>query len=52
MNTNIYQKPEPARFSLEELLGPGVLVVEGEKHKQQARAIAHSTLEYLTDPAI
>lgn len=35
MNSNTYQKPEAARFGLSRIVGPGVLVVEGEKHKQQ-----------------
>ena len=37
MNTAIYQKPEAARFNISQILGDGVLVVEGEKHKQQVR---------------
>ncbi|KAF9534062.1 cytochrome P450 [Crepidotus variabilis] len=39
MNSNIYQKPEGARFNLTELLGPGVLVVEGDKHRQQRKVM-------------
>lgn len=35
MNSYTYQKPESARFGLSRIVGPGVLVVEGEKHKQQ-----------------
>jgi hypothetical protein len=35
MNDFDYQKPEPARWQLGRILGYGVLVVEGEKHKQQ-----------------
>ncbi|CAA7271444.1 unnamed protein product [Cyclocybe aegerita] len=37
MNSMIYQKPEPARYHLSWLLGNGILVVEGEKHRQQRR---------------
>lgn len=37
MNTAIYQKPEAARFAISQILGDGVLVVEGEKHRQQVR---------------
>ncbi|KAF5318106.1 hypothetical protein D9619_012269 [Psilocybe cf. subviscida] len=37
MNSYTYQKPESARFGLSRIVGPGVLVVEGEKHKQQRR---------------
>lgn len=36
MNTSIYQKPENTKFAIGEILGDGVLVVEGDKHKQQA----------------
>jgi len=35
MNSYIYQKPEAARYNLSRLLGTGVLVVEGDKHRQQ-----------------
>jgi hypothetical protein len=35
MNDFDYQKPEPARWQLGRILGYGVLVVEGEKHKKQ-----------------
>jgi hypothetical protein len=35
MNDYLYQKPEPARYNLSQILGSGVLVVEGDKHKQQ-----------------
>jgi cytochrome P450 len=37
MNDNIYQKPESARYNLTRIMGSGVLVVEGDKHKQQRR---------------
>lgn len=39
MNSQTYQKPESARFGLGRIVGPGVLVVEGEKHKQQVRTL-------------
>ncbi|KAF7288855.1 Cytochrome P450 [Mycena chlorophos] len=35
--TDIYQKSDGARFSLGRLVGPGILVVEGEQHRQQRR---------------
>jgi len=35
MNDYIYQKPEAGRYNLSLILGDGVLVVEGDKHKQQ-----------------
>jgi len=35
MNSYIYQKPEGARYNLSQIVGNGVLVVEGHKHKQQ-----------------
>lgn len=53
MNHNIYQKPESARYGLGRILGNGmctidipleisnvilgVLIVEGDKHKQQVK---------------
>ena len=35
MNDYIYEKPETARYNLSQIVGPGILVVEGDKHKQQ-----------------
>ncbi|KAH7907839.1 cytochrome P450 [Hygrophoropsis aurantiaca] len=32
-----YQKPEPVKYSLSQILGKGVLVVEGAQHRQQRR---------------
>jgi cytochrome P450 len=32
-----YQKPEPVRYPLFRILGQGVLLVEGDKHKQQRK---------------
>ncbi|CAA7265268.1 unnamed protein product [Cyclocybe aegerita] len=37
MDSMIYQKPEAARYNLSRILGNGVLVVEGDKHRQQRR---------------
>ncbi|KAJ7810337.1 cytochrome P450 [Mycena leptocephala] len=34
-NSQIYQKSEDTRFSLGRVVGPGILVVEGDVHKQQ-----------------
>ncbi|KAL0947682.1 hypothetical protein HGRIS_013770 [Hohenbuehelia grisea] len=39
MNSNIYQKPAVARRNLSHILGAGVLVVEGEKHRQQRKVM-------------
>ncbi|KAJ6622026.1 cytochrome P450 [Mycena sp. CBHHK59/15] len=36
-NTQIYQKSELTRFSLGRIVGPGILVVEGDVHKQQRK---------------
>ncbi|KAJ7110658.1 cytochrome P450 [Mycena epipterygia] len=36
-NTHIYQKSESSRFSLGRIVGPGILVVEGDVHKQQRK---------------
>ncbi|KAJ7087052.1 cytochrome P450 [Mycena crocata] len=35
--TEIYQKLDPVRESLSRIVGPGVLVVEGDEHKQQRK---------------
>ncbi|TFK60962.1 cytochrome P450 [Pluteus cervinus] len=39
MNSQDYQKPDEMRQGLSQIVGPGVLVVEGEKHKQQRRVM-------------
>ncbi|KAJ6586473.1 cytochrome P450 [Mycena vulgaris] len=36
-NTHVYQKSEPVRYSLGRVLGKGLLVVEGDVHKQQRK---------------
>lgn len=36
-HSETYQKPEPLRYHLSKILGAGLLLVEGEKHKQQRR---------------
>ena len=35
MNSGLYQKPEPMRYNVGRILGSGLLVVEGDQHKQQ-----------------
>jgi hypothetical protein len=37
MNSYTYQKPEFFRFRIEEIVGKGVVVVEGDTHKHQVR---------------
>ncbi|KDR80817.1 hypothetical protein GALMADRAFT_241271 [Galerina marginata CBS 339.88] len=37
MNNYTYQRPEIARYSLSQILGDGILVVEEDKHKQQRK---------------
>ncbi|KAL4261304.1 Cytochrome P450 superfamily protein [Pleurotus pulmonarius] len=37
MNTDVYQKPEMTRHALGRVLGEGVLIVEGEKHRRQRK---------------
>ncbi|PFH52487.1 hypothetical protein AMATHDRAFT_74271 [Amanita thiersii Skay4041] len=49
MSTHIYQKPEAARYNLTRLLGAGLLVTEGEKHKQQNPAFGFSQIRELTE---
>ncbi|RDB19459.1 hypothetical protein Hypma_013686 [Hypsizygus marmoreus] len=53
MNSNDYQKPEAARYNLSRILGAGVLVVEGDKHKQQRKimnpAFGQSQVRELTE---
>ena len=41
MNDYIYEKPETARYNLSQIVGPGILVVEGDKHKQQVSLSIH-----------
>ncbi|KAJ7778749.1 cytochrome P450 [Mycena maculata] len=36
-NNYIYQKPEPTRYHLGRIVGPGVLVAEGDAHRQQRK---------------
>ncbi|KAJ6462437.1 cytochrome P450 [Mycena sanguinolenta] len=36
-NTHIYQKSEASRFGLGRVVGPGILVVENEQHRQQRK---------------
>ncbi|KAF8206820.1 cytochrome P450 [Mycena galopus ATCC 62051] len=36
-NTHIYQRSEASRFTLGRVVGPGVLVVEGDLHRQQRK---------------
>ncbi|KAJ7120541.1 cytochrome P450 [Mycena crocata] len=36
-NNQTYQKSEPSRFSLGRIVGPGILVVEGDVHRQQRK---------------
>lgn len=35
MNPDLYQKPVAARKNMERIMGPGLLVVEGEPHRRQ-----------------
>ncbi|KAH8112415.1 cytochrome P450 [Phellopilus nigrolimitatus] len=43
-----YEKPYEARFNLARLLGAGLLVTEGEKHRQQNPSFGPSTIKDLT----
>ncbi|KAJ7042055.1 cytochrome P450 [Mycena alexandri] len=36
-NTNIYEKPAHARYNLSRIVGPGVLVAEGDVHRRQRK---------------
>ncbi|KIY48866.1 cytochrome P450 [Fistulina hepatica ATCC 64428] len=38
-NDHIYEKPEAIRYSLARILGAGLVITEGEKHKQQRRVM-------------
>ncbi|KAF9534076.1 cytochrome P450 [Crepidotus variabilis] len=38
-NTNVYGKSEGTRYNLSQILGEGVLVTEGDKHRQQRRVM-------------
>ncbi|KAK7056049.1 cytochrome P450 [Favolaschia claudopus] len=48
-NTHVYQKSEASRFSLGQVVGPGILVVEGEQHKQQNPAFGIPQVRELTE---
>ncbi|KAK6987515.1 cytochrome P450 [Favolaschia claudopus] len=48
-NTHVYQKSEASRFSLGQVVGPGILVVEGEQHKQQNPAFGIPQIRELTE---
>ncbi|THV06953.1 cytochrome P450 [Dendrothele bispora CBS 962.96] len=39
LNEEVYHKPDVARAAISRLLGDGLLVVEGEKHKMQRRVM-------------
>ncbi|KAJ6630229.1 cytochrome P450 [Mycena sp. CBHHK59/15] len=49
VNSYIYQKPAPARYTLSRIVGPGVLVVEGDIHKQQNPAFGAPQIRELTE---
>lgn len=36
-NAHLYPKPDAGRYNLSRIVGPGILVVEGDVHKQQRR---------------
>ncbi|KAJ7099283.1 cytochrome P450 [Mycena belliarum] len=38
-NTNIYEKPAPSRYHLARVVGPGVLVAEGDAHRLQRKIL-------------
>ncbi|KAJ7491080.1 cytochrome P450 [Mycena latifolia] len=38
-NSYIYPKPEPSRYNLSRIVGPGVLVAEGDAHRQQRKIL-------------
>ena len=42
MNNDIYQKPEGTRYHLSLIVGSGVLVVEGDKYRQQVNILSTS----------
>ncbi|KAL1746495.1 cytochrome P450 [Schizophyllum fasciatum] len=45
---DVYYKPEEVRFALTRILGDGVLVTEGEKHRQQNPAFGSAQIRELT----
>ncbi|KAF9052940.1 cytochrome P450 [Panaeolus papilionaceus] len=52
MNPDLYQKPVAARKNMERIMGPGLVVVEGEPHRRQRKvmnpAFAASQVRELT----
>ncbi|KAF4577163.1 hypothetical protein EYR36_005150 [Pleurotus pulmonarius] len=49
MRNDIYERPMPARETLSRIVGPGVLVTEGEMHKKQNPAFGPAQIRDLTD---
>ncbi|PPQ63062.1 hypothetical protein CVT24_005917 [Panaeolus cyanescens] len=49
MNSNLYQKPVAARKNMERIMGPGLVVVEGEDHKRQLKNVWNSELSASKD---
>ncbi|KAJ3570546.1 hypothetical protein NP233_g4326 [Leucocoprinus birnbaumii] len=49
MNSQIYYKPEQAKSFLSRLLGDGVLVTEGSKHREQNPAFGAAQIRELTE---
>jgi hypothetical protein len=39
MRSDVYWKPEPLRIALSRMMGEGVLVIEGDKHRAQRRLL-------------
>ncbi|GLB42651.1 putative cytochrome P450 [Lyophyllum shimeji] len=40
MNTDVYQKPTAIRYGLTLFMGPGLVAVEGDKHRLQRKIMA------------
>ena len=45
MNNYIYQKRDAARYNLSLIVGSGILVAEGDKHKQQVNLSSYLLFE-------
>ncbi|TFK25769.1 hypothetical protein FA15DRAFT_328917 [Coprinopsis marcescibilis] len=50
-NSHIYQKPPSVRYNLGRFLGNGVLLVEGDQHKQQRRVMVGLALVLEMSPS-
>lgn len=47
MNTHAYQKPEWFRYKMQEVVGEGLVVVEGDAHKHQVSGLLSIPIHWI-----